>query len=213
MRLTRVALTLTLVLTLSACATAPMAPLPDGLTEQPPADWSQRQTALMHFQYWRLKGKLAVHQPSDSGTAVINRWSQTADRYQLSLSSSFLGLGHTELSGVPGYMELTLSNGETYRSADPQSLIRSATGWELPIESLVWWIRGLPEPGSDYRLLFDDTGRLAAIRQQGWEIRYNRWQLFVQGTPALPALITARKDNKRVKLAVTSWQALGNDQP
>ncbi|MDX1802022.1 MAG: lipoprotein insertase outer membrane protein LolB [Marinobacter sp.] len=213
MKLVRTTLALTLVLALAACATAPMTPLPDGLTEQPPADWSQRQSALMQFQYWQLKGKLAVHQPSDSGTAVINRWSQHADRYQLSLSSSFLGLGHTELSGVPGYIELTLSNGETYRSADPQALIRSATGWALPIDSLVWWIRGLPEPGTDYRLLFDTTGKLAAIRQQGWEIRYNRWQPFVDDTPALPALITARKGDKRVKLAVTSWQALGNGKP
>ncbi len=213
MNTVRTALALTLALVLSACASVPMAPLPDGLTEQPPADWAQRQSALMQFQYWRLTGKLAVHQPSDSGTAVINHWSQAADRYQLSLSSAFLGLGHTELSGMPGYIELTLSSGETYRSTDPQSLISKATGWELPIESLVWWIRGLPEPGSDYRLLFDDAGQLAAIRQQGWEIRYNRWQSFVQDMPALPALITARKDKKRVKLAVTSWQPLGNSQP
>lgn len=213
MRLIRAALALTLTLVLAACATAPMAPLPDGLTDQPPADWSQRQSELMQFQYWQLKGKLAVHQPSDSGTAVINRWSQTGDRYQLSLSSSFLGLGHTELGGVPDYIELTLPSGETYRSADPPALISAATGWELPIDSLVWWIRGLPQPGSDYRLLFDADGQLAAIRQHGWEIRYNRWQQFVKDTPALPALITARKDKKRVKLAVTSWQPLGNGQP
>lgn len=213
MRAVRCGLALTLALVLSACATAPMAPLPKGLSDQPPADWSQRQRLLTRFQYWRLEGKLAVHQPSDSGTAVINRWTQTADRYQLSLSSSFMGLGHTELSGVPGYIELTLPSGDTYRSTDPESLVSKATGWTLPIDSLTWWIRGLPEPGSDARLLFDDKGQLAVIRQQGWEIRYRRWRTFVADAPTLPALITAHKDKKRVRLAVTSWQPLDNAQP
>lgn len=198
---------------LSACATTPTEPLPEGLTEQPPANWADRQSALNAFQHWQLQGKLAVRQPSDSGTANINRWVQDNEHYQLSLSSAFLGLGRTELEGVPGFLELTLPDGETYRSNDPNALVEAATGWQLPIDSLTWWIKGLPDPASDFRLLFNEAGDLAVIRQQGWEIRYERWQSFIHEQPSLPARITALKEDKRVRVVVTDWQIRTPEQP
>lgn len=194
------------MLLLSACATTPTEPLPEGLTDQPPADWGERQQQLAGFQHWQLQGKLAVRQDSDSGTAIINRWVQDGEYYDLALSSAFLGMGRTELSGVPGYIELTLPDGETYISNEPAELIAAATGWQLPIDSLIWWIRGLPAPEGDYQLLFDDQQILTVIRQQGWEIRYDRWRDFVEDLPPLPARITALKEDKRVRVAVTSWQ-------
>lgn len=198
------------VILLSACTTIQVEPLPEGLTDQPPGDWTQRSEQLKEFDRWELSGKLAVKQPSDSGTAVINHWIQDGDAYDLALSSSFLGMGRTRLQGVSGFISLTLPDGETYRSGDPEALIAAATGWQLPIESLVWWIRGLPGPDGDFRLLFDETDQLAMIRQQGWEIRYDRWQTFISDYPALPARITAIKEDKRVRMVVTRWNETGD---
>ncbi|SFM10623.1 lipoprotein insertase outer membrane protein LolB [Marinobacter zhejiangensis] len=200
---------LALSLWLSACATISIEPLPEGLTNQPPSDWSQRQLQLQALQHWQLQGKLAVRQPSDSGSAVINYWTQHQEAFELSLSSSFLGLGTTELKGVPGFISLTLPDGETYQSGDPEGLVQAATGWQLPITSLPWWIRGLPSPASDYNLFFDADQKVAMIRQDGWEIRYDRWNQFMADKPELPARITAVKGEKRVRLAVTHWQPLG----
>jgi len=199
---------LLLIASLSACTTIQLEPLPEGMTDQPPADWQDRSTKLRRFDHWQLSGKLAVRQPSDSGTAIINYWIQEGEAYDLGLSSSFLGMGSTNLKGVPGFIELTLSNGETYRSGDPDALMKAATGWQLPMESLTWWIRGLPAPGGDFRLLFDDRGELAMIRQAGWEIRYDRWHQLQGDVPALPARITALKEEKRVRVVVSSWQDL-----
>ncbi|SDX26323.1 outer membrane lipoprotein LolB [Marinobacter mobilis] len=201
-----------MTLWLSACTTITLDPLPEGLTDQPPLDWQQRQTQLQSLQRWQLQGKLAVRQPSDSGSAIINYWTQQHEAYELSLSSAFLGLGTTELKGVPGFISLTLSDGETYHSADPEALVEAATGWQLPLESLPWWIRGLPNPASDYRLYFDGDHKLALIRQDGWEIRYDRWNRFMADKPELPARITAVSGEKRVRVAVTQWQAL-NAEP
>ncbi|WP_417546662.1 lipoprotein insertase outer membrane protein LolB [Marinobacter sp.] len=199
---------LLMIVSLSACTTIQLEPLPAGMTDQPPADWQARAAKLRQFSHWQLSGKLAVRQPSDSGTAIINYWKQEGEAYDLALSSSFLGMGSTNLKGVPGFIELTLSNGETYRSADPDALMKAATGWQLPMESLTWWIRGLPAPGGDFRLLFDDRGELAMIRQAGWEIRYDRWHELQGDMPALPARITALKEDKRVRVVVSSWQDL-----
>jgi outer membrane lipoprotein LolB len=193
---------------LSACTTIQLEPLPEGMTDQPPADWQDRSARLNRFDHWQLSGKLAVRQPSDSGTAIINHWVQEGEAYDLALSSSILGMGSTNLKGVPGFIELTLSNGETYRSGDPDALMKAATGWQLPLESMAWWIRGLQAPGGDFRLLFDDRGELAMIRQAGWEIRYDRWHEPQGDIPALPARITALKEDKRVRVVVSSWQDL-----
>ncbi|PHQ24579.1 outer membrane lipoprotein LolB [Marinobacter guineae] len=206
MKLARILAALLMLATLGACTTIQIEPLPEGMTDQPPANWAARSASLGQLDHWKLTGKLAVRQPSDSGTAIINHWIQDGESYDLALSSSFLGMGSTRLKGVPGFIELTLPNGETYRSGEPESLVQAATGWRLPLENLTWWIRGLPSPGSDYRLLFDEQGSLAIIRQDGWEIRYDRWQDFLASYPELPARITALKEDKRVRLVVSDWQ-------
>ncbi|WP_372998418.1 lipoprotein insertase outer membrane protein LolB [Marinobacter sp.] len=206
MRLARILAAMIVLATLGACTTIQVDPLPEGMTDQPPSDWTARSASLGELDHWKLSGKLAVRQPSDSGTAIINHWIQDGESYDLALSSSFLGMGSTSLKGVPGFIELSLPNGETYRSGDPEALVEAATGWQLPLENLTWWIRGLPSPASDYRLLFDDQGSLAMIRQDGWEIRYDRWRAFLDSYPELPARITALKDDKRVRLVVSDWQ-------
>lgn len=197
-----------LIALLGACTTIQLEPLPEGMTDQPPADWADRSRQLSRFDQWRLMGKLAVRQPSDSGTALINHWIQSGEAYDLALSSSFLGMGSTTLKGVPGFIELTMPNGDTYRSGEPEALVEAATGWQLPLNHLTWWIRGLPAPGDDFRLLFDENSQLAMIRQAGWEIRYDRWQQFLENQPTLPARITALKDDKRVRLVVSEWSEL-----
>lgn len=193
---------------LSACTTIIVEPLPEGLTEQPPASWADTVRLRQNFDHWQLSGKLAVKQPSDSGSALINQWSQYGEFYDLILSSAFLGMGRTQLTGSPGFIELTLADGERYQSSDPEELVEAATGWRLPIDQLAWWIKGLPAPEGDFRLLFDSEGELVAIRQSGWHIQYDRWFSADTALPLLPARITATKDEKRVRVAISNWQVL-----
>jgi len=197
---------LAVLTTLAGCTSIQLEPLPDGMTDQRPEHWAERTREIREFDHWVLSGKMAVKQPSDSGTAIINRWQQYGNQYQLSLSSSFLGMGATRIQGTPGFIELTLSNGDTYQSSNPERLLNQATGWQLPVESLVWWLRGLPAPKSDHRLLFDQRNRLAIMEQDGWEIRYDRWHTFIAGKPELPARITALKGDKRVRVVITEWR-------
>lgn len=197
----------TFLLILGGCASINLEPLPEGLTDQEPANWTKKQARLNELSDWQLSGKLAVRQPSDSGTAIINSWVQNGNRYDIGLSSSFLGMGSTRLKGTTGFIELTLPGGDRYQSGDPEALVEAATGWQLPLSNLARWVKGLPGANGDYRLLFDRQGQLALIRQQGWEIRYDRWNRFISDFPALPARLTAVKGEKRVRLVVTDWRA------
>lgn len=192
--------------TLAGCTRIQLDPLPQGMTDQPPPNWEEQSRQLRAFDHWVLSGKMAVKQPSDSGSAVINRWQQYGNEYELSLSSSFLGMGATRIEGAPGFIELTLSNGDVYQSSNPERLLNQATGWQLPVDSLTWWLRGLPAPDTPHRLLFDQDDRLAIIEQDGWEIRYDRWYRFIEDKPELPARITALKEDKRVRVVIGDWR-------
>ncbi len=203
---------LALLLVISGCASIDLEPLPEGLTDEQPESWDQHQETLNRLDQWRLSGKLAVRQPSDSGTAIVNHWKQNGGRYDIALSSSFLGMGSTRLQGTPDFIELTMPGGDRYQSGDPEALVEAATGWLLPLGNLSRWIKGLPGSEGSYRLLFDDQGQLALIRQQGWEIRYDRWENFIDGMPPLPARLTAVKGEKRVRLVISDWQATGSTQ-
>lgn len=209
----RYSLVALLLLLIGGCASIDLEPLPEGLTDQAPTDWAQQREQLDALTQWRLAGKLAVRQPSDSGTAIVNYWTQSGDRYDIGLSSAFLGMGSTRLQGTPTYMELTMPGGDRYQSGDPETLVEAATGWQLPLANLTQWIKGLPGTDGRYRLLFDQQGQLALIRQQGWEIRYDRREAFIEGYPALPARLTAVKGEKRVRLVVSNWETTGSEAP
>lgn len=203
---------LAVLLLFNGCATIDLEPLPEGLTDQKPADWAKQKQRLNGLTQWQLSGKLAVRQPSDSGTAIINNWTQNGSAYDIGLSSSFLGMGSTRLKGTPDFIELTMPGGDVYTSGDPEALVEAATGWQLPLANLTRWIKGLPGNDGSYTLLFDDDGQLALIRQQGWEIRYDRRERFIEAYPALPARLTAVKGEKRVRLVVSDWQTRGDDR-
>ena len=201
------------LLFIGGCASISLDPLPDGLTDQPPETWPQNKSQLQELDHWQLAGKLAVRQPSDSGTAIINDWTQNKNYYDIGLSSSFLGMGSTRLQGNENFMELTMPNGEQYHSGEPEALVEAATGWQLPLRNLGNWIKGLPGKQGRYRLLFDQQGHLVLINQQGWEIRFDRWRSFIEGYPDLPARLTAIKGEKRVRLVVSRWQTIGETSP
>lgn len=204
---------LVFMLVIGGCASIDLEPLPDGLTDQQPDDWEKRQESLQGLDHWQLAGKLAVRQPSDNGTAIVNFWRQRGTHYYIGLSSSFLGMGSTRLEGTPDYIELTMPGGDRYQSGNPEALVEAATGWPLPLKNLTRWIKGLPGSEGDFTLFFDKQGRLAMIRQQDWEIRYDRWERFFDDYPALPARLTAINDEKRIRLVVSDWQTTTDSAP
>lgn len=193
-------------LLLQGCVSTPPPPDQDHSREVP-ADWPERQQQLAEFDQWSLQGKIAVRQPERNDTGVVRRWDQSGESFSLTVSSSFMGMGSTRLEGTPDTLSITTPNGEQHYSSDPESLIRQALGWELPIAALAYWVRGIPAPGAEYDLYFDDQGQLGYVLQSGWEIYYENHQpLGDNGEgPVLPRRLTASNDEALVRLVVTEW--------
>lgn len=201
-----VLLVLLTCLILSACSSRIEVPERDSLGEEIPADWAEREQALLALDQWDLTGKIAVRQEGQSESAVINRWQQDHDAYQLGLSSAFLGMGSVELQGDSGYLLIRTSDGQRYASSDPEALIEDVTGWRLPLTVLPYWVRGVPAPGRSAELGFGPAGQLQLLLQAGWEVHFQRYSTPTGGNLPLPTLITATNGDARVRLAVTRWQ-------
>lgn len=214
-----------LLVLLQACVSAP--PPPDEEhSRRTPDDWPQRQEQRAAMNEWTLQGKIAVRQSDRNDTGVIRRWEQSGEAFDLTVSSSFMGMGSTRLEGTPDYLVITPPDGKKLFSDDPQELIRTALGWELPIASLAYWVRGLPAPGDDYELYFDDQGRLGYVLQSGWEIYYEDLAPLDNETGdnetgdnhagneglTLPRRMTASHEDALVRLVITHWERVSDTE-
>ena len=193
-------------LILQGCMTAPPAPPPDdSLTRQQPEGWQARKAQLRALNQWTLQGKVAVRHDQGNDSAVIREWTQNADQFLIEMSSAFMGMGSVRLEGSPTFLTITDSDGEQYLSEDPDSLIRETLGWSLPVEALYVWVRGLPLQNSPADLFFDQQGRVSHLRQQGWEIHYDRYATLA-GIEEVPHALTATRNELRLRLVITRWQ-------
>jgi outer membrane lipoprotein LolB len=108
--------------------------------------------------------------------------------------------GRATLDGLPGGAR---------EGADAESLLREATGWDIPVRSLPRWVRGLRAEPAQAVVQFGADGRLARLAESGWTIDYT-WPSAADAL--LPARIEARRDDARVRLVIDRWTE-GTDAP
>jgi len=200
----RLAVVTALAVLLQACVSAPPAP-DESYTRSQPDDWSARTAQLKDFDHWTIQGKIAVRQSDRTDTGMVRNWDQSGENFSLSVSSSFMGMGTTRLEGNPGYLTITTPDGKQLFSDDPEGLIHEALGWDLPIASLAYWVRGIPAPGAEHHLYFDEDGQIGYLQQSGWQVYYENHEKLDNELPALPRRLTATHDDARVRLVVTGW--------
>jgi outer membrane lipoprotein LolB len=106
---------------------------------------------------------------------------------------------------------LVNAQGKEYRAEDLRTLAADVLGWDLPLEGLPYWVRGLPWPGSEaIDLQHDDQGRLSRLQQAGWQVSYLAWN--GRGSDALPAKLDLQGERLRLRLLVENW-APGDASP
>ena len=190
------------LLLLAGCATAPTpAPVDDR-----EAAWERHRASLSEIQRWELGGRVAIRAGEEGSRASLD-WSQRGDRWRVALYGPF-GTGEAVLHGGPDGAVLEGSQG-TYFDRNARALLYRRTGLILPVAALEYWIRGLPAPGHVRERELDERGRLAALTQRGWEVRYTTYG--DHGGRALPEALSAiRRDGSvRLRLAIHDWHFPG----
>lgn len=172
--------------------------------EEAPQDWQSRSDQLAALSHWTASGKVALRR-ADAAESANLRWQQRGEEAQLKLSGP-LGVGATTAT-TRGDL-LRIERGDTPLEIDttsPEQMIRHF-GWNLPLASLPFWLKGLPSPHFPIEQQhWDETQpRLQHLQQDGWMIHYEQYGAFEQYQ--LPTRIRVLRDDTRVKLILKRWQ-------
>ncbi|WP_373187341.1 lipoprotein insertase outer membrane protein LolB [Halopseudomonas sp.] len=165
------------------------------------AAWQAHRSAVQPVRSWTLQGKIGVRAPEESGSGTLT-WIQQQGDYDIRISGP-LGRGATRLQGNEQGVILDMAGQPTLRAASAEELLEQQTGWRLPVEHLLWWVRGLPAPDSASRLQLDPQSRLARLSQAGWTVEYSRYQ-DVDGLQ-LPQRLQLSANDILVTLVLTQW--------
>lgn len=191
-----------MTLMLAGCATQAKIGIPQEKTEWPSAMAAKRAAELGPMRKWALKGRLGVQIPSEGLSAGLE-WHQDKDKYEIKLFDQ-LGRKVALLTGTSDHVSLTTSSGEAYSGSSAEKLLQQHLGWTLPVESLFYWVRGLPDPQAvAWREDYNESGYLAELSQGGWSVRLSRYN--DTGIAALPKLVSVERENIKLKLLIKEW--------
>jgi outer membrane lipoprotein LolB len=186
-------------LLVQACSSAPRVADGDGI---PMERYQARAAELSSIPDWALRGRLAVTDGKDGGSGSL-RWKETTDGSHMDFHGA-LGRGAWRLSAGAGGAELELADGNRYRADTVGELVRGQLGWDIPVDALAWWVRGLEAPGTPESRVLGEDGTLEMLRQDGWLVEYGRYR-EVNGID-LPVKLNARQAERTVKLAIRDWE-------
>ena len=172
---------------LSACAIAPPA------SEN--SDWSRQRDQLQELDSWELRGRVNVRYDNESHTPRII-WLQQSAEYHIRLWGTF-NAGATEIVGRPGFVTME-NDGQTLSANSPEDLILEQLGYELPVSQLNYWIKGLPAPGSDAQLAFNELNQLTTIQQADWTINLSDMRQY--GAVSLPRRVELTRPRNAIRL-------------
>jgi len=196
-------LALLAVVGLAGCAS-----LKPGTTERPvPTSdsrelaWSARQEAITALEGFRLSGRAALQSERAGWTARLD-WQQGPQIWTMELSGPF-NQGTVRLAGDDSGVSLE-SDGERIVALSIQALLGDNLGWRVPLESLRFWVLGLPAPQWPVEdLQLDAAGRLTDVRQGPWRLSV---LAYMDDTPlALPRRVYVNGEAADLRLVVRSW--------
>jgi outer membrane lipoprotein LolB len=197
------------LLLLGACATGTV-------RETPPLDRQGIEVAeraqagrvawLDGQRRWSFEGRVAINNAGKGGNGKIE-WQQDGQGYVVSLvapitrqSWRLIGDTHSEAGRLEGLQ------GGPREGEDAEALLLEATGWDIPVNALAQWVRGLPAEGFPVQdRSYSGSGQLQRVEQAGWRIEYPLWFQVEGSRPELPRRIEAKRDKASVRLIVDRW--------
>ena len=193
-------LTVILLLSLVGCATfhAPMKAV-----ENPELAWPKYRQRIQALADWQAHGVVGVSWPGNAQSANVS-WVQSGSHFSLEFYGP-LGIGATYIKGQPGQVTLITSKGKHLHANSAEALMQQSLGWSVPVEGLVYWVRGIPAPGAFVSYQLNRYGLLQQLSQSGWSITYAN-DTMVAPHIALPERMVLRQGNLRVVVVVHRWE-------
>ncbi len=198
---------------LAGCATSGTAvrtvspPSTETIAEQAQA----RRAWWAQYDTWGFTGRAAIESAGRGGSGRIEWRQDDARHYQVALSAPItrqswrlIGDLHSEAGRIEGL------EGGPREGEFAEDLLRETTGWQVPLQQIGDWVRGMPADAYPLATIdYDPEGRPSRFEQAGWTVRYTGWRPGATGGPDLPAKIEAETagdaGRARVRLVIEDW--------
>lgn len=194
----RIAPVLLLLLALAGCATT-RAPAP--ATSTSPA-WEARRDALLALDAWQAEGRIAVNAGREGGSGAFT-WKQADDALDFRFRGP-VGIGGFRIDGDGERLHLKTTAGDEIELSDPERDLRERYGWSVPLESMRYWMLGIPDPRDEAAETLDAANELILLQQRGWTVEYGAYGSA--GGTSLPRKVTMDGDGVRVRVIVERWE-------
>lgn len=141
------------------------------------------------LESFNITGKIGVTTAASDttgaqGSSAFYAWGQQNDRFAIELIGA-LGIGKTNIEYNGQSATLVSEKTGILNAADPETLLKKATGWQAPISQMPYWISGRPAP-SDSAPQLDAQNRLISSVNGEWRASFT-----YKGNDKLPNKISA----------------------
>lgn len=186
------------------CSTTP----PHQFVAEPEKKWEQRKSEISKINDWSFNGRVSIIN-GDEAWQLNMQWQFHSGEYLLDLSGPF-GAGHAQLRGSKDGVMLTDSEQNNFYASNPDRLLQEITGVRMPVQSLLYWMRGIPNWNiKKQQEKIDAFGRLQKIRQDGWNVHFKRYTRVAVSSAKimyeLPEKIFIDGHGLSVKIFVEDW--------
>ena len=187
------------LLLLASCASVP-GTAPEGPPNE--AAWQTRSAHLQSLKNWELQGRIGIVTGQHGGSGSMD-WRQQGLQVAFSFHGPF-GAGTLEVRGDSRALWVRSSRGDDFITTDPEKDFAARLKVPLPVLSMRFWMRGLPDPDTPFVKTVDAHGQLVTLTQRGWQVNYQDYAEF--GGYDLPTRMLIQRDDTRIKVAVNGWQ-------
>jgi len=143
-----------------------------------------------------MNGRVSINNNGEKNSAGL-RWIHQESSDELLLLAP-LGRTVGRIFRDADYATLD-SDGKHYQAADVETLMQQVLNWHLPLDGLHHWVLGLPAKHSPAQIEHDIEGRISLMKQDGWEIQYERYE------GKLPSRLKLSRDTLKVRLLIDEW--------
>jgi outer membrane lipoprotein LolB len=164
--------------------------------------WQQHRQAVARYSNWALSARVAVSTEDEAWNGRLH-WRQVDDTYRIRFNAP-TGQGAFQLDGDSDGVDMRLANGKILHDVDAETLLYNQLGWRLPLDSLRYWVTGLPAPGGGAELYFGTAGRLNSLLQFDWRIRYPDYRQ-TDGA-MLPRKVYLENYELDLRLVIDRWE-------
>jgi outer membrane lipoprotein LolB len=165
--------------------------------------YEKHLSSLCQITSWKLSAKMQIKTNKECSKALLT-WKQIANNYNLHITGP-LAVNIADITGNNNHIAVEFSD-ELKTSDNPNALIAEITGINIPINSLKYWIKAIPDPNYPLVKTLNNYGYISELQQLGHLIKYSDYKKF--NTKTFPTRIQISAKNIRFTIIIDKWKVL-----